>query len=305
MAVEFPASPMSPWVPTGRARPALSAITDLRIPSGIADFDQVSGGFPAGSVVLLLGETGAGHQEFALTSATHLMFHYDEQQLHRFYLAVDRENYRFPRSVAYVSLTRSREQVLQELSASFDELYRNVFERHLTFLDLSGAYFADTIVPTAWSAPTGGLLASVSGSRSSTDSVLTALASSVEQGGPDNVLIVDSLTDLLARPGVAVAELLALVKGLRRRAKSWNGVVYLLLSHGVASADTEQALADSVDAVLSFSWNQSPTRSTRQRTLLVAKSMPVLTHVPHEHQGRFVIRISSLSGLVTTQYERI
>ncbi|HEV2450009.1 MAG TPA: RAD55 family ATPase, partial [Thermoplasmata archaeon] len=284
MAVEFPAAPMSPWVPSGRARPALSAITDLRIPSGIADFDQVSGGFPSGSVVLLLGETGAGHQEFALTSATHLMFHYDEQQLHRFYLAVDRENYRFPRAVAYVSLTRSREQVLQELSASFDNLYRNVFERHLTFLDLSGAYFADTIVPSAWSAPSGGLLASVSASRSSTDSVLSALASSVEQGGPDNVLIVDSLTDLLARPGVAVPELLALIKGLRRRAKSWNGVVYLLLSHGVAGADTEQALADSVDAVLSFSWNQSPTRSSRQRTLLVAKSMPVLSHVPHEHQ---------------------
>jgi KaiC/GvpD/RAD55 family RecA-like ATPase len=303
--MEVPSAPVAPWVPTGKPRPSLAGITDQRIPSGIADFDQVSGGFPAGSVVLLLGEAGSGHQEFALTSATHLMFHYDEQRLHRFYLAVDRENYRFPRAVAYVSLTRSREQVLQEVSASFDELYRNVLERHLTFLDLSSTYFADSIVPSAWAAPSEGFLAASSTPRPANDSVLGVLAASLEEGGPENVLVVDSLTDLLARPGVAVPELLALVKGLRRRAKSWGGVVYLLLSHGVAPSDTEQALGDSVDAVLSFTWNQSPMRSTRQRTLLVTKSMPVLSHVPHEHQGRFVIRISSLSGLVTTQYERI
>ncbi|MGI0156582.1 MAG: RAD55 family ATPase, partial [Thermoplasmata archaeon] len=213
MAVELPVASVSPWVPTTYARAPVLATSDPRIPTGVADFDQMSGGFPAGSVVLLLGETGAGHQEFALTSATHLMFHYDEQRLHRFYLAVDRENYVFPRAVAYVSLTRSREQVLQEISGSFEPLYRTVFERHLLFHDLSSSYFADTLVPPSWAAATGGLLAAASGASQRTEGVLAALAASVEEGGPENGVVVDSLTDLLVRRGIEVADLLTLVKG--------------------------------------------------------------------------------------------
>jgi hypothetical protein len=118
-------------------------------------------------------------------------------------------------------------------------------------------------------------------------------------------VIVDSLTDLLVRKNLDTEAILTLVKGLRRRAKEWGGVIYLLLSRGVAPAATEQALADSVDGVLSFTWTTHPLRSSRQRTMLIEKFMPVLSHVPHEHQGRFVIRVSSLTGLVTTQYERI
>ncbi|MCI4364321.1 MAG: RAD55 family ATPase [Thermoplasmata archaeon] len=309
MAVELPSAPVSVWVaPSHGLTPASNQPApshEPRVPTGIADFDQMSGGLPAGSVVLLLGETGAGHQEFALTSATHLMFHYDEERLHKFYLALDRENYVYPRAVAYVSLTRSKEQLLQEVSGSFDPLYRTVFERHLEFHDLSAAYFAETIVPPSWSATPGGLLAAAAAPASRGEGPLAALAGALEEGGPGNVVVVDSLTDLLVRRGIEASDLLTLVKGLRRRAKSWGGIVYLLLSRGVVSADTEQGLADSVDGVLSFSWNQNPLRSSRQRSMLVAKSMPVLAHVPHEHQGRFVIRISSLTGLVTTQYERI
>jgi hypothetical protein len=118
-------------------------------------------------------------------------------------------------------------------------------------------------------------------------------------------VIVDSLTDLVVRRSVDLEELLTLVKGLRRRAKSWNGIVYLLLSKGVAPAATEQALMDSADGVLTFTWSTSPTHSTRQRTMLIERFMPVLARVPHEHQGRFVIRVSAVNGLVTTQYERI
>ena len=73
----------------------------------------------------------------------------------------------------------------------------------------------------------------------------------------------------------------------------------------VAAPDTEQALIDSVDGVLSFSWNASPGRSSRQRVMAIPKFMAVLAHVRPEHQGRFVIRVSPVSGLVTTQYERI
>jgi KaiC/GvpD/RAD55 family RecA-like ATPase len=306
MTAHFPASPVAV-----SSLPALrvsrSAPTDARIPTGVGDFDFVAGGIPVGSVVLLTGEAGAGHQEFALTSATHLMFSYDAERLHKFYLGSVKGNFVYPAGVAYVSLSRSREQVVREVEISFEPSHHASFVRHLIFHDLSSIYFSDTVVPRAWAQTSAPLLAQLADSNSvaaGTDP-LDAIVRAVEQDGNGNVVIVDSLTDLLVRRNLDPESILTLVKGLRRRAKEWGGVVYLLLSRGVAPAATEQALADSVDGVFSFSWSTHPTRSSRQRTMLIEKFMPVLSHVPHEHQGRFVIRVSSLTGLVTTQYERI
>lgn len=274
-----------------------------RVPTGVPDFDHFSRGLPAGAVVLLAGEAGAGHQEFALTSAVHMMFHYDDPALHQFYLGSTKGPFVYPTGVAYVSVSRSREQVLQELAGSFEPSYHQVFSRHLLFHDLSASYFADSVVPSEWAAVDSPLL----GGRSSTSrgGALAALADALEGGGPNNLVIVDSLTDLLVRRGVDAEELLTLVKGLRRRAKSWGGLVYLVLSKGVAPPSVEQALYDSVDGVLSFTWTSSPFHSHRRRTMLIEKFLPVLTRVPPEHQGRFVLQIDDLNGLVTTQYERV
>lgn len=284
-----------------------SAPTDARIPTGVGDFDSVAGGIPVGSVVLLTGEAGAGHQEFALTSATHLMFSYDAEHMHKFYLGSVKGNFVYPAGVAYVSLTRSRDQVVREVEISFEPTHHRSFVRHLVFHDLSSIYFSDTIVPRSWAQTSAPLLAQLAEPTPTplASDLLDAIVQAVEQDGDGNLVIVDSLTDLLVRRNLDTDAILTLVKGLRRRAKEWGGVVYLLLSRGVAPAATEQALADSVDGVLSFAWSTHPVRSSRQRTMLIEKFMPVLSHVPHEHQGRFVIRVSALTGLVTTQYERI
>ncbi len=292
--------PIPPTARTGTAGPR-----DRRVPTGVADFDTLSGGIPTGSVVLLIGEAGAGHQEFALTSASHLMFHHDEERMHRFFLGAARGDFCYPEKVAYLSLTRSREQVLREVQGSFDPLYLEVLERHLSFADLSAEYFADSVVPSHWATTPTPLLSAAPGRRFDGGGPLPAVARALEEVGPSNVVIVDSLTDLLVRRGIPTEDLLTLIKGLRRRAKEWDGLVYLLLSKGVAAPDTEQALIDSVDGVLAFSWTANPLRSSRQRVLVIPKFMAVLAHVPHEHQGRFVVRVSSLTGLVTTQYERI
>jgi KaiC/GvpD/RAD55 family RecA-like ATPase len=306
MTSQLPASPVT-ITSLPAVRVSTRPPTDARIPTGVGDFDSITGGIPVGSVVLLTGEAGAGHQEFALTSSTHLMFSYDAERMHKFYLGSVRGNFVYPAGLAYVSLTRSRDQVIREVEISFEPTHYASFVRHLIFHDLSSIYFSDTIVPRAWAQTAAPLLASLAESPATPPGTdpLDAIVRAVEQDGNGNVVIVDSLTDLLVRRNLDTEAILTLVKGLRRRAKEWGGVVYLLLSRGVAPAATEQALADSVDGVFSFSWSTHPLRSSRQRTMLIEKFMPVLSHVPHEHQGRFVIRVSSLTGLVTTQYERI
>ncbi len=276
-----------------------------RVPTGVPDFDYLTGGVPAGSLVLLVGEAGAGHQEFALTSAVHLMLHYDDPELHRFYLGSARGPFVYPEGVVYVSMSRSREQVLDELRSAFGGLYPEVFVRHLSFYDLSPTYFRDTVVPSTWAELAGPILSGTSRPPGAADGPLRALAEALDSGGPGNLVVVDSLTDLLVRQGIEANDVLTMLKGLRRRAKEWGGVVYLLLSQGVASAAVEHAIADSVDGVLEFRWTSSTNFSHRQRAMLIPKFMPVLSRIPAEYHGRFVIRVSATNGLVTTQYERV
>jgi KaiC/GvpD/RAD55 family RecA-like ATPase len=306
MAIESPRPFRLPLAPVTALPEVPRAPASPRVPTGIPDFDFLTGGLPVGSVVLLIGEPGAGHQEFALTSAVHLMLHYDDPRLHQFFLGTAKGPFSYPKAVTYISVTRSQEQVLQEVGGSFVGSYPDVLRRHVKFHDLSPTYFADSVVPPTWSSVRSPLLLGTGAKRGANGTdPLKSLADAMEEDGQDNLLIVDSLTDLLVRSGVESDGLLTLLKGLRRRAKEWGGVVYLLLSRGVAPLAVEQALIDSVDGVLSFSWTTSPSHSHRQRVMLIEKFMSVLSRVPHEHQGRFVIRISALSGLVTTQYERI
>ncbi|HUI38272.1 MAG TPA: hypothetical protein VLY85_01435, partial [Thermoplasmata archaeon] len=208
-----------------------------------------------------------------------------------------------PARIAYVSATRSREQVLREVSGSFEPSYHKVLDRHLIFHDLSPSYFSNSPVPAHWSAVPSSILGGAS--RPASPDPLSAIADAVEADGASNLVVVDSLTDLLVRRGIETESLLTLVKGLRRRAKDWKGVVYLLLARGVADSSVEKALYDSVDGVLNFTWTSSPFQSHRQRAMVIEKFMPVLSRIPAELLGRFVIRVSALNGLVTTQYERI
>ncbi len=301
MSLETLTAARGPGVPSTPG----SAEELVRVPTGVPDFDYFMGGIPAGSVVLLIGDAGAGQSEFALTSAVQLMLHTENASAHAFHLGGARGPFAFPSGILYVSFTRTREQVLDEIRAAFDALYPQVVERHLTFADLSASYFRATSVPASWSEVPSPLSGLARDANRGEDHPLRSLADALDRDGSTRVTIVDSLGDLVVRPGLDPGDLLTFLKGLRRRAKEWGGIVYLLLPRGVASPAAEQAMIDSVDGVLSFSWTTNSNRSRRQRSLVIDKFLPVLSHVAEEYQGRFVIRIHALTGLVTTQHERI
>lgn len=294
-----------------QARPATAPLPPepangpARVPTGVPDFDYFMGGVPAGSVVLLMGDAGAGHAEFAFTSAVQLMLHREDPEHHSFHLGTANGPFLYPQRILYVSLTRTRRQVLDEVRDAFDPLYPEVFDRNLSFEDLSPAYFAETSVPSAWAEVPSPLSSLSPGGSRTPLGPLPAIAQALEAGAARTVTILDSLGDLAIRPGLEGSELVTFLKGLRRRAKEWNGIVYLLLARGVAPAAIEHAIVDSVDGVLSFNWTSTPNRSHRQRSLQIEKFMPVLSHVQDDYHGRFVIRVHAQTGLVTTQHERI
>jgi hypothetical protein len=81
-----------------------------RIPTGVADFDSIiNGGFPEGSVVLLLGDLGAGHVEFCLTSAAKLSLVKDNPDSYEYFLGGRLRNRKLPEKLCYVTFARSKE----------------------------------------------------------------------------------------------------------------------------------------------------------------------------------------------------
>lgn len=280
------------------------ARVSARIPTGVNDFDHITGGLPVGSVMLLSGEPGAGSYEFALTSAATLMRASHRKDTRNLYLGRYQGPVALPGRVTYVSLTRSREQLLREADSAFPAEYSQLLIDHLDYADLSAPYFADSVVPTSWADEDRPVLEGEGAARSA-DGILGDLTAALETRGKGSLLIVDSLSDLLARSSIRAEDVLTVIKGLRRRAKQWNGLVYLLLAKGIAEPRVEQAVKDSVDGVFDFAWVRHQNRSVRIRAMLIEKSMPLLAYVPQELQGRFLLDVRGRFGLATTQYERV
>ena len=123
-----------------------------RIPTGVADFDSiVKGGMPVGSVVLLLGDLGAGQQEYVLTSAAKISLIKENPDSAEFFLGHSVKGQLMPESIHYITFSRSKEDILQEIEMSFNVDFYESFERNVIFKDFSSKYYRQTLVPKSWS----------------------------------------------------------------------------------------------------------------------------------------------------------
>ena len=188
------------------------------IPSGVADFDSIiKGGFPAGSVVLLIGGVGAGQAEFALTSAAKLSMVMENPSSKAFLLGPAKDS-TMPEQICYITFSRSRDEVLQELEFSFNKEFHDAFERVVKFKDFSEAYFRKTLVPRSW---TGGGPDSLF-SSSSSKNVLESLVDYLDENAPRSMVVIDSLTDLVVSANIDMTDLVAVLRGLQRVSKKWG-----------------------------------------------------------------------------------
>ncbi|MFQ6127753.1 MAG: RAD55 family ATPase [Thermoplasmata archaeon] len=271
-----------------------------RIPTGVADFDTiVKGGLPSGSLVLLLGDVGAGQQEYVYTSAAKLAIVRDNPQLKVYYLGQACDDGILPEKIDYITFSRSKEDILKEVAASFNPHFYNALRKYTAFKDFSGQYFRHTIVPPSWTSredvPFGEKPADL------LESVVEFLDSSATK----SMVIIDSITDLVETDIVHPKDLISTVKGLQRASKKWDGIVYLLLTKGIMEEKYQQMLIDSVDGVLVFEWRSYLNSSKRQRYMYVGKFMSVLPHLELEKIARFPTMVTSNRGLIVVYVERI
>ncbi|MFP4546107.1 MAG: RAD55 family ATPase [Methanomassiliicoccales archaeon] len=272
-----------------------------RIPTGVSDFDSIiNGGFPAGSVVLLLGELGAGQIEFAMTSAAKLSLVKDHPESASFFLGQKGENRVMPEKICYVTFSRSREDILQEIYASFNEEFYQAFRDHVLFKDFSSSYFKHTMVPSSWAGEDSSIF-----SKGEDEEVLEGLVKFLDQNGPDSLVIIDSITDLVVGTKIDPYDLVSVLRGMQRVAKRWRGVIYLVLSKDIMEGMKQKMIMDSVDGFLVFEWSRFHQSSKRQRYLYVEKFMSILPHLDKERIARFATVVTSQSGLVVIDTERI
>jgi KaiC/GvpD/RAD55 family RecA-like ATPase len=271
-----------------------------RIPTGVADFDSIiNGGFPAGSVVLLLGELGAGQVEFSLTSAAKLALVKDHPESMEYFLGRSLKNRKLPEKLCYVTFARSEEDILQEISISFNDEFYEAFKNNVIFKDFSSSYFKHTLVPSSW---TGGT--SLFGAKAE-DNVLEGLVEFLDENAPESLIIIDSITDLVVNSKIEINDLISVLRGMQRMAKKWRGVIYLILAVDILEKKLQKMIMDSVDGSLVFEWSKFQHSSKRQRYLYVEKFMSILPHLDKERIARFATVVTSQSGLVVIDTERI
>jgi KaiC/GvpD/RAD55 family RecA-like ATPase len=274
----------------------------LRVPTGVADFDSIiQGGMPMGSVVLLLGDVGGGGLEFALTSAAKIGIVKEFPDTRNFMLGDAGKGGILPEKMCYITFSRSKDDLLREVKMSFNKDFYASLSGGLLFKDFSKDYFMHTVVPTTWvDSDQSGLF-----SEKPKDGLLESLVDFLDQNAPKSMVIIDSLTDLVVSESVDFQDLVALLKGIQRMAKKWGSVFYLVLTDEILDRKRQQMIIDSVDGVLKFEWAKFHHTSKRQRYLYVEKFMSVLPHLDQERIARFATLITSQSGFVVINTERV
>lgn len=263
----------------------------MRIPLGVDRLDSVlGGGAPAGSVVLLSTEAGAGGRAFLHTSAVMNAIASSDPELFDLYYGDLHADSSSPSEVHYVSFTSSEDAIRREFQFTMaDELVDGATDS-ITFHDLSAEYFQLSPIPREWYRGDPTSLEEL-GQSDHRDDPLSALGECLTEHAPGNLVIVDSLTDLVVSDSddVQWSDIAMLTKGLRRAATEWEGLILLVINTNSLSHQKLATLTAGVSGTLGFSWESGG--SQRARTMVVRDFQGVLSRLENEDIVRFETEI--------------
>jgi KaiC/GvpD/RAD55 family RecA-like ATPase len=262
-----------------------------RIPFGIRQLDTtVDGGAPPGSVVLLAGEAGAGSREFMYTAAAINGLATADPELHDLYYGDVADNSRLAEEVHYISFTASPDQIYSEIGLSMDDEIVDSGLDPVTFHDLSIPYFHTSKVPRRWYAEETPTIKDLR-ARHDREGLLGRLGDLLSEHAPGNLVILDSLTDLVSALGddLEWADVATLLKGIQKASYQWGGLVLVHVSPETIRPEQLGQLVDAADGTMMFEWESGG--SSRARTLVVKQFRGVLSQIEDENIVRFETEI--------------
>ena len=258
-----------------------------RMSTGISSLDPIlDGGVPPGSVILLLGDLGAGNYEFTYSSVVNSL-NADKTGLPK--------GAEGPKEICYITFTRVKEDIRNEILQSFhiDGLDRMV--DNIRFEDLSEHYFDSSVVPDAWYSHSD--VFTRLQKRAEHENILVKLSNVIDSIKPGSLVVFDSVTDLATQSSHqdAWSNMTGFLRGLQRVSKTRGITSYLLLTSGILDSSRERELADIADAVLLFRWEETQ-GARRQRVMYFEKFRGVMPHLEERDLVKFAVRISVTSG---------
>ncbi len=263
-----------------------------KIPTGISSLDSaIQGGLPSGSLVLLLGDAGAGNIEFAYTSAVKLSNLKDDT-----IRPSDGGELKIPEKICYVSFMKSETDILSEITRIFPKQDIKLFLDKLIFKDLSETYHHYAITPLSWiSEEDQTTLTSIKGTNLG---LLEELINFLNENAKDNLIIIDSITNLVRAcysSSIEWKDLIAFFEGLQRVAKKWDGIIYAVLGAKILDENKEAELTDCADGVLVFDWMQKGEFS-RQQVMYVKKFRGLLPQLTKDNISKFETSVTMPNG---------
>jgi KaiC/GvpD/RAD55 family RecA-like ATPase len=258
-----------------------------KMPTGIASLDPIlDGGVPQGSVMLLLGDLGAGNYEFVFSSIVNNL---------GLMTTSPPKDVVVPTEIRYITFTRIKEDVRQEIVSSLhiDGLEKLV--DMIQFDDLSEIYFDRSVVPDDWYSHSD--IVTRLQKRSGHENILVQLANVINNTKPGGMVVLDSITDIATQsmvPGVW-QNMTGFLRGLQRISKQRGITCYLLLSQGILESSKEKELAEIADAVMLFKWEES-TGARRHRVMYFEKFRGVMPQLEERDLVKFAVKISTVGG---------
>jgi len=259
-----------------------------RLPFGISRLDSIiNGGAPPGSVVLVSGEAGAGAREVVYTTAVMNGLANAGGELFDLHYGEVPQGARFPEDVHYISFTADEPQLRREIETAIDEEIARTGLEAVTFRSLSRLFFHVSPVPRSWYAEETPDIKNLRKRHEDREELLTALGQELSERAPESLVIIDSLSDLIGAIGeeLSWSDVSYLVKGLRKAAHTWNGLILLHVNSETLTATQHGQLVDACSGTLEFSWETGG--STRARTMVVKQFRGVLSQIEEEDIVQF------------------
>ncbi|MEF8756830.1 MAG: HTR-like protein [Halobacteriales archaeon] len=265
-----------------------------RIPFGVSRLDQlISGGAPAGSVVLLAGDAGAGAREFLYTTGIMNGLADADADLFSLHYGDLDDAARRPEEIHYVSVTATEPQVREEMGYVMEDQLVEAGAAPIRFTDLSTEYFRLSPVPRGWYTEQVTDLQAL-GERRSVDSAFGALGDYLDDHASGNLVLIDSLTDFVSlvrdrEREFGWSDLALLLQGLKKASHRWRGLVLPLVNKETLSTAELGMLMEASDGTLLFEWESGG--SERARTLIVRQFRGVLSQLEADNIVRFETEI--------------
>ncbi len=257
------------------------------LPFGISRLDSLlEGGAPPGSVVLLSGEAGAGAREFLHTSAAMNVLAHTDSDLFDLYYGDLPDGVQVPPEVHYVSFTSNKTAIERELRYTMAAEIVDAVADRIQYRDLSPEYFQLSRIPQDWYLGRTTSLDDLS-KRHNEDSVLGALGDYLTTHASGNLILLDSITDLLDAVGDELdwGDITMLIRGLVRAATQWGGLILVLVNEDTLTPTELGQLSDAASGTLGFSWETGG--SKRARVMVVREFRGVLSRLEQEDIVQF------------------